>query len=159
MSNFPNYGRCDYDRLRCAPRTSGLLAITTIGVGISIARGLNVGSAKSLRWSRADRRPSSIAKLGSATQLLSPYMHNVYPMPPSALRIKSHIQDTEHVHHADIRVKQRTMRHATASCWNVRLHVPPYCHQSHLLTHNMNETRCLHPAVLSQIKRVAGIHA
>ena len=28
-----------------------------------------------------------------------------------------------------------------------------------VLAHNMNGTRCLHPAVLSQIKRVAGIHA
>jgi hypothetical protein len=107
-------------RASCAPRTSGLPAIN---VAASIARGLDVASAKL-----------------SNSHVLLPNLPNVYSAPrcASAIKLKSHIQLTEHAHHAGSMA--RTMQHATASCWNDRLQYRHIITNHNFLAHIMNDT-------------------
>jgi hypothetical protein len=104
-----------------APRTSDLLAITAI---ISRSHAvLNVVSAKSFQWSRAARGDWIDCQIGQYHSTFGPLRVQRVSNAVQRLKIKSHIQDTEHVHHAD----NQSQTANDATCDRLVLDCPAPC--------------------------------
>lgn len=93
----------------------------------------------------------------STTSTSAPYMPNVYSTQCNASEIKSHIQLTEHAHHAG--PHRVAANNATCDCLVLErpAPVPPFYHESQPFgsQHERHAAYTLQP--LSQIKRVAPI--
>ena len=88
----------------------------------------------------------------STSTSLAPYMPNVYPTQRNASAIKSHIQLTEHAHHAG--PHRVAANNATCDCLVLErpAPVPPYYHESRLFgsQHECHAAYTLQPSLTNQ---------